>query len=135
MYKELFNVIITFIFQFNVYCLVCIFIHVISERTDTICILLYLLCSSFLYIMIQLLLYILLENLQICFVSYNCAFTPSTKVRHDSIQSQRRDANRANFSLMTRFDFHFCPSRASAFTWICSVTLLLKFKYLNFAAN
>ena len=32
--------------QSNVYCLVCIFIHVISERTHTICILLYLLCSS-----------------------------------------------------------------------------------------
>ena len=111
LYMLLVNVQIRFVFYYTFYVLVCM------------------------YIMIQLLLYILLENLQICFVSYNCAFTPSTKVRHDSIQSQRRDANRANFSLMTRFDFHFCPARASAFTWICSMTLLLKFKYFNFAAN
>ena len=57
------------------------------------------------------------------------------------IQSQRRDANQTkNFARKTWDKIwltarHVSPSRATAFTWICSTALSLEFKYFNFAAT
>ena len=66
-----------------------------------------------------------------------CVFTPNATVRQDPIQSERRDAYRANFSrekTADKFRFvapHFCRAQASAFKRICAATNSLELKYLN----
>ena len=70
-----------------------------------------------------------------------CAFTPNATGRQDPIQSERRDAYRANFSREKTGDNflfvapHFSRGQASAFTRICATTNLLELKYFNFDAN
>ena len=64
-------------------------------------------------------------------IYFNCAFTANATGRHNNANQKKFIARKTcdKILLVVR---HFALSRASVFTWICSVTLSMELKYLNF---